>query len=49
MSENITIAIASDLSGFPLKQAIVEHLHQRGDVIILDFGIESAEQPTTIL
>jgi ribose 5-phosphate isomerase B len=45
MSENITIAIASDLSGFPLKGAIVEHLHQRGDVTVLDFGIESAEQP----
>ncbi|PKO13433.1 MAG: RpiB/LacA/LacB family sugar-phosphate isomerase [Chloroflexi bacterium HGW-Chloroflexi-10] len=41
----MTIAIASDLSGFPLKQAIVEHLKQRDDINLLDYGIESAEQP----
>jgi ribose 5-phosphate isomerase B len=45
MTEKISIAIASDLSGFPLKQAIVDHLNQRGDIDLLDFGIESVEQP----
>ena len=41
----ITIAIASDLSGFALKQALVEHLAARPDVAVLDFGIESEERP----
>lgn len=45
MTQKMTIAIASDLSGFPLKQAIVEHLKQRDDINLLDYGIESAEQP----
>ncbi len=40
-----TIAIASDLSGFPLKEAIVEYLKERGDVEVLDFGIESKDTP----
>jgi ribose 5-phosphate isomerase B len=39
------IAIASDLSGFPLKQAIVEHLGQREDIDLLDFGIPSEDEP----
>jgi ribose 5-phosphate isomerase B len=38
------IAIASDLSGFPLKEAIVAHLREQGNEI-LDFGIENAETP----
>lgn len=45
MTEKVSIAIASDLSGFPLKQAIVDHLTQRGDIELLDFGIDSVEQP----
>ncbi|MBW6473837.1 MAG: RpiB/LacA/LacB family sugar-phosphate isomerase [Anaerolineaceae bacterium] len=45
MSEKLSLAIASDLSGFPLKQAIVDHLKQRGDIDVLDFGIDSVEQP----
>lgn len=45
MTEKISIAIASDLSGFPLKQAIVDYLKQRGDINLLDFGIDSVEQP----
>ncbi|MDO9086682.1 MAG: RpiB/LacA/LacB family sugar-phosphate isomerase [Anaerolineaceae bacterium] len=45
MTEKISIAIASDLSGFPLKQAIVDHLMQRGDIELLDFGIDSVDQP----
>ncbi len=45
MTEKISIAIASDLSGFPLKQAIVDHLNQRGDIDLLDFGIDSVENP----
>jgi len=39
------IAIASDLSGFPLKEAVVEYLQERGDIEIIDFGIESKENP----
>jgi len=45
MSEKLIIAIASDLSGFPLKQAIVEHLQQNEAYSILDFGIDSPEAP----
>lgn len=43
----IKLAIASDLSGFPLKQAIVEHLKENyADTIeVTDFGIESADAP----
>ena len=39
------IAIASDLSGFPLKKAVVEQLQKRDDIEIIDFGIESEEHP----
>jgi ribose 5-phosphate isomerase B len=39
------IAIASDLSGFPLKQEISAYLKERGDVEIIDFGIESVDAP----
>jgi len=39
------IAIASDLSGFPLKKAIIEHLAKRDDVELTDFGIESEDAP----
>jgi ribose 5-phosphate isomerase B len=45
MSEKITLAIASDLSGFPLKCAIVEFLESRDDINVIDFGIESADAP----
>lgn len=45
MSEKITLAIASDLSGFPLKCAIVEFLEGRDDINVIDFGIESADAP----
>lgn len=45
MSEKIRIAIASDLSGFPLKQAVIEYLEGRDDIIVSDFGIESPEAP----
>ncbi|MGD1992477.1 MAG: RpiB/LacA/LacB family sugar-phosphate isomerase [Anaerolineae bacterium] len=45
MTEKIKLAIASDLSGFPLKQAIVEHLAERSDVEVIDFGIPSAKEP----
>ncbi|AEV30286.1 sugar-phosphate isomerase, RpiB/LacA/LacB family [Sphaerochaeta pleomorpha str. Grapes] len=40
----MTIAIASDLSGFPLKQEIVAFLKEKG-MDIIDFGIESADKP----
>ena len=39
------IAIASDLSGFPLKKAIVEHLRARTGVEVLDLGIDSEDAP----
>ncbi len=45
MSKKITLAIASDLSGFPLKCAIVEFLAGRADINVIDFGIESADAP----
>lgn len=45
MSEKIRIAIASDLSGFPLKKEIVAHLAARSDIEVTDFGIEDAEHP----
>lgn len=45
MTDKIKLAIASDLSGFPLKQAIVEHLAERDDVEVIDYGIPSADEP----
>jgi ribose 5-phosphate isomerase B len=39
------IAIASDLSGFPLKKAIVEHLRGRAGVEVVDLGIDSEAAP----
>ena len=45
MTAKLIIAIASDLSGFPLKQAIVEHLAQLDTLEVVDFGIPSAEEP----
>jgi len=41
----LTIAIASDLSGFALKQAVVEHLRGRPETAVLDMGIDSQERP----
>ncbi|WP_319758021.1 RpiB/LacA/LacB family sugar-phosphate isomerase [uncultured Sphaerochaeta sp.] len=38
------IAIASDLSGFPLKVEITKHLQEQG-YEVLDFGIESVDTP----
>ncbi|NQT60838.1 MAG: RpiB/LacA/LacB family sugar-phosphate isomerase [Bacteroidetes bacterium] len=45
MSQTITLAIASDLSGFPLKSAILEFLGGRDDIKVIDFGIESVSAP----
>jgi ribose 5-phosphate isomerase B len=45
MAEKLKIAIASDLSGFPLKKAVAEHLKERGDIEVIDFGIESEDKP----
>ncbi|MBI9104575.1 MAG: RpiB/LacA/LacB family sugar-phosphate isomerase [Spirochaetales bacterium] len=39
------LAIASDLSGFPLKKAIVEYLSERDDIEVVDYGIESEDKP----
>lgn len=45
--DKIKLAIASDLSGFPLKRAIVNHLKEKyADTIeVIDFGIESEDKP----
>ncbi|MBB6482512.1 RpiB/LacA/LacB family sugar-phosphate isomerase [Spirochaeta isovalerica] len=45
--DKIKLAIASDLSGFPLKKAVVEHLKENyADTIeVIDFGIESEDKP----
>lgn len=45
MSSIMKIAIASDLSGFPLKTAVVEYLQGREDVKVMDFGIDDPEKP----
>lgn len=45
MADTITMAIASDLSGYPLKKAIKEYLLERGDIKVLDFGIEDEDHP----
>jgi len=42
---NLRIALASDLSGFPLKQALVTHLREKPEIEVLDFGIESEDKP----
>jgi ribose 5-phosphate isomerase B len=40
------LAIASDLSGFPLRQEIVKHLKENHpDIEVIDFGIEDADHP----
>ncbi len=39
-----TIAIGSDKSGYPLKEAVVDYLKGRGDIEILDFGLASADE-----
>jgi len=44
MSEKERIAVASDRSGFSLKQAVVEYLQTRDDVEIVDFGLFSADE-----
>lgn len=38
------VAVVSDKSGFPLKQAVVEYLQGRDDVELIDFGLNSAEE-----
>jgi len=44
MAAKIRIAIASDKSGFPLKQAVAEYLSGRDDVELTDHGIPSIEE-----
>lgn len=46
MDSKIRLAIASDLSGFPLKKEIVKHLQaNHSEIEVLDFGIESEDAP----
>ncbi|TVQ40086.1 MAG: RpiB/LacA/LacB family sugar-phosphate isomerase [Spirochaetaceae bacterium] len=44
MSSRTRVAIASDKSGFPLKQAVVEYLNNRDDIEIIDFGLNSLDE-----
>ncbi|AFG36237.1 RpiB/LacA/LacB family sugar-phosphate isomerase [Spirochaeta africana] len=44
MGRKITVAVASDKSGFPLKQAVVEYLRGRDDIEVLDYGLASLEE-----
>lgn len=39
------IAIVSDLSGFPLKKAVAEHLGEKDGYEVIDYGIESEDSP----
>jgi len=40
------LAIASDLSGFPLAREIVKHLaEEHPEIEVIDFGIPSADKP----
>ncbi|MBN2873656.1 MAG: RpiB/LacA/LacB family sugar-phosphate isomerase [Spirochaetales bacterium] len=40
------LAIASDLSGFPLAREIVKHLNENHpEIEVIDYGIESADAP----
>ena len=45
--DKIKIAIASDLSGFPLKKSVVDHLKEKyaDKIEVIDFGIESEDTP----
>jgi ribose 5-phosphate isomerase B len=46
MSEKITLAIASDLSGFPLAREIVKHIRENhSEIELIDLGIPSADEP----
>lgn len=46
MADRIKLAIASDLSGFPLKQEIVRHLAEKHpELEVSDLGIEDADHP----
>jgi ribose 5-phosphate isomerase B len=41
----LTIAVASDLSGFPLKKAVAEHLGEQEGITVIDYGIEDTDHP----
>jgi ribose 5-phosphate isomerase B len=45
MGKKSKIAIASDLSGFPLKQAITGYLAEQSDFEVIDFGIVDPDHP----
>ncbi len=44
--DKMTIAIASDLSGYPLKCEVAAHLAGREGVTVLDLGIPSEDKPS---
>jgi len=46
MAGKIRLAMASDLSGFPLKEEIAKHLREHHpEIELIDFGIEDADHP----
>jgi len=45
MKAKTKIAIASDLSGFPLKEAIMEYLNEQPGFEVVDFGIVDPDNP----
>lgn len=45
MNETTKLAIASDLSGFPLKKAITDHLRENQSFELIDHGIFDPEKP----
>ncbi len=45
MEDVLRIAIASDLSGFPLKRELVQYLREKPQLQLLDCGIPSADEP----
>jgi len=45
VNDRLTLAIASDLSGFPLKAAIADHLLQKTGILLVDLGIDSQKSP----
>lgn len=44
MAKKTIVAIVSDKSGYPLKEAVVQYLNGREDVEVLDFGLNGPEE-----
>ena len=44
MADKTVVAIVSDKSGYPLKDAVVAYLKERDDVEVLDFGLNGPDE-----